>query len=268
LFFGLYSINYYASQFMPEGDWNALLLAGALIMAILGGLSGLNDAFDLVEKLFNRKKQVLPEKKSLDISVYQPRWANVYVCSSKRPILWAVMLTVHNETAEQIFFSGLNMKLVFIQSFSAHPFRWSLLYDLSRGSLDIRQYFEYSFTALVPSYIGQRIVGTIPGVVRMDSYTSLQEVVAFNWETKDPIQFYKNNQMRSPLPGEKEIWILAGKISPEIYENIIENKMKFTSIICKFYTDVGEIIVDISMSSAGHTDSELRAAIEAHFVAQ
>jgi len=148
---------------------------------------------------------------------------------SERLRWWGARLRVVNRTAAPIYINRLSFSLVFHKEYSPLSVRLLMFF---------KRYVKPDMR-LSQSY-GGSTVSSISGPLSFDLW-NIGPVFLANWETKEPIRFSHRHPHRGPEPGEKEMWILFGKMPDNAAHRLQKRELLLSKIDCTIYTDEGTI---------------------------
>ena len=191
--------------------------------------------------LEQRKYAELLDEKArcrFDISIDETIKQDVFLHESC--IIWAVKFIVANRTDEPVFLDELGVELGFrLRHPSTKQFLRELLWPSEKQAFGLR----FQFPALLLNFVGSRT--TFPPVQLMsDCYDAIhQSTHLVNWETRQSIRFVRRHWHRGPALGEKEIWMLFGKIPLQLSKHSIQHDLYLATVKCHFHTDRGVMTV-------------------------
>lgn len=153
--------------------------------------------------------------------------------------MWAVKLIITNRSDEPVFLNELIVDLGFRQQhLPAKQFLRELLWPSKRQVFVV--HFSLYELGLGFGLVGSPIV-PMPCIMPDWDDTIHQSTYLVNWETRQPIRFSRRHWHRGPAPGEKEIWMLFGKMPSQLGKHLSQHGLYLATAKCHFYTDQGVI---------------------------
>lgn len=172
--------------------------------------------------------------------------------------MWAAKIIVTNRTSEPILLNGLVVELNFQQwpkparsllrqfIFPSAESGWSLFFEIYKTGLTETGWLEVQPVGDISSWCV---------LIPMSTYL-------VNWETKQPILFDKRHWHRGPAAGEKEIWMLFGRIPADLSEQLSEHNLHLAAVRLQFYTDSGTVTTSGSFAIGQTVSEDFKAELD------
>jgi hypothetical protein len=152
--------------------------------------------------------------------------------------VWAVKFIATNRSGEQVFLKDVGVELSWRR---LHPSAKQLLLEaLWRSEL---YGFSLSFR-FTEKGLGSKSSGRpIPVVKPLWDELIHTSTYFINWENEQPIRLTQREWYRGPSPGEKEVWMVYGRLPKDVGNSLSEHDLYLATIKCHFHTDQGIITV-------------------------
>jgi hypothetical protein len=212
-----------------------LSISLSIIALLLAGLSLLD----------NRRRTRLEKTKYIDSQVekahrrFEVRINEVIkkeIPDSEPCSIWAVKFVVTNRSDEQAFLEDLVVELGFRR---LRPSTKQILLELLSRSEEPVFAMSYSFVTMRLGYSSSGPSWPETSPSWDDFFHTSTRLV--NWETEKPIYLTEFDWHRGPGPGEKEVWMLFGKLPTDLGAQLLELGLYLSTIKCYFHTDQGTI---------------------------